>query len=74
MQISSLRNTQTLAKEKTAAVNFVANFEAQYDWIQDESEYVFCILFYMFWMVWLISMTVGAVCLGGKDRRTISCC
>jgi structural maintenance of chromosome 2 len=31
---------QTLAKEKTAATNFVANLEKQYDWIQDESEYV----------------------------------
>lgn len=31
---------QALAKEKTAATNFVANLEKQYDWIQDESEYV----------------------------------
>lgn len=34
---------QTLTKEKTAATNFVTNLEKQYDWIQDESEYV---LFY----------------------------
>jgi len=29
---------QTLAKEKTAAANFVTNLEKQYDWIQDESD------------------------------------
>jgi septal ring factor EnvC (AmiA/AmiB activator) len=41
---------QALTKEKTAAVNFVANLEKQYDWIPDESAYVpapysvFCVL------------------------------
>jgi septal ring factor EnvC (AmiA/AmiB activator) len=38
---------QTLAKEKTAATNFVANLEKQFDWIQDESE---CVVFLLsFW-------------------------
>ena len=29
---------RALTKEKTAAVNFVANFEKQCDWVPDESE------------------------------------
>jgi structural maintenance of chromosome 2 len=43
---------QALTKEKTAAVNFVANLEKQYDWIPDESAYVLLlysvIYFYLF--------------------------
>lgn len=39
LQLKKLEHdVQTLAKEKTAATNFVANLEKQYDWIQDESE------------------------------------
>lgn len=40
---------QTLAKEKTAAANFVANLEKQYDWIQDESELVFHLTSCIIW-------------------------
>ena len=31
---------QMLTKEKTAAVDFVANFEEQYDWRSGESAYI----------------------------------
>ena len=31
---------QTLAKEKTAATNFITNLEKQYEWIVEEHEYV----------------------------------
>ena len=41
LQIKKLEHdVQTLAKEKTVAVNFVANLEKQYEWIADEHECV----------------------------------
>ena len=35
---------QNLTKEQTAAANFAANLEAQYEWIAEECEYVYHIL------------------------------
>lgn len=39
LQLKKLEHdVAALAKERTAAGNFVANLEKQFDWIQDESE------------------------------------
>jgi structural maintenance of chromosome 2 len=42
LNLKSLEHAiQVLGKEKTTAIHFVANLEKMYDWIADESEYVF---------------------------------
>lgn len=63
---------QALAKEKTAATNFVANLEKQYDWIQDESEYV---RFSNIWISFqrLIVLLLKSLREEGHTIRLLSC-
>ena len=50
---------QTLAKEKTAATNFVANPQKQFDWMRDESE---CVVFLLsFWVRWMLIIECGSL-------------
>jgi structural maintenance of chromosome 2 len=46
LELTKLQHdAQVLAKEKAAAVNFVANLEKQFEWIAEEKEYVGLVLF-----------------------------
>lgn len=68
LQLKKLEHdVQTLVKEKTAATNFVANLEKQYDWIQDESE---CVIYASpeAFMTYVRAIVFS----GGKGRRMIS--
>jgi hypothetical protein len=60
---------QALTKEKTAAVNFVANLEKQYDWIPDE-RVCFASLFRLF--IYLNCVDCVVDCLARRGPRMIS--
>ena len=59
---------QVLNKDRTTAVNNVANLEKQYDWIQMEKE---CVFFFFLVYVWRADVPCRAIVNSGSLGRSM---